>query len=38
VYTILFFHRFGIEAITLEGHDKEGQGISSVFKVGKYGI
>jgi len=31
-----FFNRFGIEAITLEGYEKEGRGIySSVFQVGR---
>lgn len=33
------FHRFGIEAITLEGHEKKGRGIYvSVLQVGRYEI
>jgi len=33
------FHRFGIEAITLEGYEKKGRGIYvSVLQVGRYEI
>lgn len=33
------FYRFGIEAITLEGHEKKGRGIYvSVLQVGRYEI
>jgi len=36
---INLINRFGIEAITLEGYEKDGRGIySSVFQIGRYGI